>query len=49
MYIDTATDDELTHKFIYGLKDNIRVQVLVADPSSLSEAMTVALTIEDRR
>lgn len=49
LHLPNATDDELKHGFVYGLKPHIRSQVLMSNPTDLNEAMTRALACEDVR
>jgi hypothetical protein len=49
MHIDDASQGELIHKFIHGLKHNIRTNVLLQNPSSLNGAMQLAMSAEDIR
>ena len=47
--IDNLSDDEALHKFVYGLSSSIRQFVLIQDPSTLNEAMKLAIASEDVR
>lgn len=46
-HIDDATEGELLHRFIYGLKPQIRGLVLARKAATLGEAEQFALAFED--
>ena len=48
MYLPTATQEELVHAFVYGLKDYFRTLVQLNDPKTI-KAQTYALLIDERR
>jgi t-SNARE complex subunit (syntaxin) len=48
MHLPTATQEELQHAFIYGLQGHVRSHVLLNAPSTINEAQTMALTVDDR-
>ena len=41
--IEHASDTELLHAFIYGLKDKVRAEVWLRNPATLTEAAHLAL------
>jgi hypothetical protein len=49
MHLPLATNEELLHNFIYGLKSEIRTHVLMAQPATLQDAQTLALSCEELR
>ena len=46
-HVENASEDELLHKFVYGLKDKHKSHVLIQQPSTLNGAMNLALAVED--
>ena len=47
MGIDDATDQELLHAFVWGLKDRIRAEVHLRNPRTLDEAARMALDFDE--
>ena len=45
--LPSATNDELTHAFTFGLRHEIKTQVFLSKANSLNEAMTAALAAEE--
>ena len=38
MQLENASDAELLHSFVYGLKDRVKAEVRLRNPTSLDEA-----------
>ena len=47
MQLPKTNNDKLTHAFTFGLKADIRTQVLLSKPDNLNKAMTAALAADD--
>ena len=47
MMVQDMDDNEAIHKFIYGLKPHIKVQVQLIEPSTLGKAMQKSLQLDD--
>ena len=45
--IQDTTEGELLHKFIHGLKPEIKSRLLVSNPSDINEAMQFAQSLDD--
>ena len=45
--IHDITEGEALHKFIHGLKADIKSRILVANPSDINEAMQYAQSLDD--
>ena len=45
--IEHASDAELLHAFIYGLKDRVRAEVRLRNPATLTEAAHLALDFDE--
>ena len=45
--IEHASDAELLHAFIYGLKDRVRAEVGLHNPATLTEAVHLALDFDE--
>ena len=45
--IEHASDAELLHAFIYGLKDRVRAEVWLRNPATLTEAARLALDFDE--
>ena len=45
--IERASDAELLHAFIYGLKDRVRAEVRLHNPATLTEAARLALDFDE--
>lgn len=43
-----ASEDELLHSFIWGLKDRLKGEVRLREPKNLTEAAKVAMDVEER-
>ena len=48
MSIDNASDPELLHAFVFGLKDRIKSEVRLRSPGTLDDAARLALDIDER-
>ena len=46
--IPDASDPELLHSFIWGLRDRVRQEVRFRDPKTLNEAFRLALDVDER-
>ena len=47
LYIFDATDSELLHAFVWGLRDSKKYEVRHRDPKTLTEVEKMALYIEE--
>ena len=45
--IEHASDAELLHAFIYGLKDRVRAEFRLCNPATLTEAARLALDFDE--
>ena len=45
--IEHASDAELPHAFIYGLKNRVQAEVWLCNPGTLTEAARLALDFEE--
>ena len=45
--LEHASDAELLHAFIYGLKDRVRAEVRLRNPATLTEAVRLALDFDE--
>ena len=45
--IEHASDAELLHAFIYGLKDRVQAEVQLHNPATLTEATRLALDFDE--
>ena len=45
--IEHASDSELLHAFIYGLKDRVQAEVRLHNPTTLTEAVHLALEFNE--
>ena len=45
--IEHASDAELLHDFIYGLKDRVQAAVPLCNPATLTEAARLALNFDE--
>ena len=45
--IEHASDAELLHAFIYGLKDRVRAEVRLRKPATLTDAARLALGFDE--
>ena len=45
--IEHASDAELLHAFLYGLKDRVRAEVWLRKPATLTEAARLALDFDE--
>ena len=45
--IEHASDAELLHAFIYGLKDRVRAEVWLRNPATLTQAARLALDFDE--
>ena len=46
MALPQATEEELLHAFIYGLRPDVKTTVLIAKPINVTEAQTSALAAD---
>ena len=45
--IEHASDAELLHAFIYGLKDRVQAEVRLCNPATLTEAAHLSLDFDE--
>ena len=49
MALPQATEEELLHAFIYGLRPDVKTTVLIAKPMNVTEAQTSALAADEAK